>query len=243
MAVRTSGSQSGGTPQRSRYGLGGESEEGRIRCGDDDGHADFLDAFADFHELGGAGRGVDLEAAAFGPGIGGVVVADPGEEGVGAAAVQYDAEVAGDAGGPEVAVAGAVDAVKLEAGGGGIDLEVEGGLLGGGRFPGGETGQGGGEGVGNAQGHRGKKFLIPVKNSKTRSDTSHAHRMHIVCTFHAPNIWPRFLRRITLPGRRWRWLRAMRPYGTDGARAVRGDVRRARRQASDSTRACRRDRR
>ena len=97
--------------------LRGAGEEGRPRGGcrrrswDRDG--DFLNAFADFDELGGAGRRVGLEAAALGPGVGGVVVADPGEEGVGPAFVQDDAEVAGDAGGPEVAVAGAVDAVEL----------------------------------------------------------------------------------------------------------------------------------
>ena len=71
--------------------LGGAGEERRAGRGDGDGDDDLLDALADLDELGGAGGGVDLEAAALGPGVGGVVVADPGEEGVGAALVQDDA--------------------------------------------------------------------------------------------------------------------------------------------------------
>lgn len=102
--------------------LEGAGEQRRFGGGDGDRDDDLLDALADLDELGGAGRGVDFEAAALGPGVGGVVVADPGKEGVGASLVEDYAEVAGDAGGPEVAVAGAVDAVKLEAGGGGVDL-------------------------------------------------------------------------------------------------------------------------
>ena len=120
----------GGRRRARRVGVRGAGEEAGLRAArtgarDDD----LLDPLADLDELGGAGRGVGLEAAALGPGVGGVVVADPGEQEVGAALVEDDAEVAVDADGPEVAVAGAVDAVELQAGGGGVDLEVEGGVL------------------------------------------------------------------------------------------------------------------
>jgi hypothetical protein len=81
-------------------------------------------------------------------------MADPGEERVPSPLVQDDAQVAGDAGGPEVGVSRAVDAVEGEAGCGGVDLEVEGGLLRRGLFLGGQAVEGGGESVGDAEGHK-----------------------------------------------------------------------------------------
>ena len=89
----------------------------------------FLDELADLDDLGGAGGRVGLDAAAGGPGVGVVVVADVGEEEVRAALVDDDAEVVVDPDGPEVGVAGGVDAVELQARRGGVELEVDGGHL------------------------------------------------------------------------------------------------------------------
>jgi hypothetical protein len=106
----------------------GEGALGRrdVVVDDDAGDAfdDFFGAFVDDDDLGGAGGLVDVEAAASGPGVGGVVVVDVAEDGGVAALVQDEADVAVDAGGPH-AVVGALDAVELEAGEVGLDLEVE----------------------------------------------------------------------------------------------------------------------
>ena len=91
---------------------------------------DLLDGLSDLDDLGGAGPRVAVEAAALGPSVSVVVVADIGEEGVAGPLVEDDAEVEIDAGGPEVLVAGAVDPVEGEAGAVGVLLDVEGGDLG-----------------------------------------------------------------------------------------------------------------
>lgn len=138
----------GGNAAEQERRLGRAGEESGLRGRDGHGNGNFLNSFADFHELGGTGRRMGLEPATLSPGVGGVVVANPGEEGVPCPFVQDDAQVAGGAGGPEVLVAGAVDAVEGKAGGARVHLQVEGGLLRGRLLRGGQVVEGGGEGVG-----------------------------------------------------------------------------------------------
>ena len=96
-----------------------------------------------------------FEFAAFGPVVGRVVVRDVAEEEAGIGAMDDDTEVEVDADGPEALVFGAVEFVELEAGLGGVDLEVESCGLGGFLLVAGEAGERGGEGVGDAEFHGG----------------------------------------------------------------------------------------
>ena len=74
-------------------------------------------------------RGVRLDAAALGPGIGGVVMVHVGEQEAGSGFVDDDPHIGIGADGPEVRVAGGIDPVKAKAGCGGIELQIEGGSL------------------------------------------------------------------------------------------------------------------
>jgi hypothetical protein len=114
---------------------------------------DLLDAFARLDDLDRAGFGVRLDAAALGPGIGVVVMADIGDEGRVAALMQDQADVAIDARGPEIRVLALVDAMKLQAVAGRIDLKIEHARLH--RLPirRSEAAEGGGEGFGDEKIH------------------------------------------------------------------------------------------
>jgi hypothetical protein len=114
---------------------------------------DLLHALARLDDLDRAGLGVRLDPAALGPGIGVVVMADIGDEGRVAALVQDQADVAIDARRPEVRVLALVDAMKLQAVAGRIDLEIEHARLHRLLIRRREAAEGGGEGFGDEEGH------------------------------------------------------------------------------------------
>lgn len=117
------------------------------------GDEDFFDAFADFDDLGGTGGGVGFDFAAFGPLVGFVVVVDVAEEEAAFGAMDDEADVAADTGAPEVFVFGFVEFVELDAGVGGVGLEVEDGDLDQLLLVAGEAGEAGGEGISDAEVH------------------------------------------------------------------------------------------
>ena len=112
-----------------------------------------MDGLADLDELGGAGGGVGLQVTALGPVIGVIVVGHVAEEEALAGAVDDEADVRADANRPEAAVLGFVELMELEAGVGGIELEIEGGGFDRFLFVVGEAGEGVGEGVRDEEGH------------------------------------------------------------------------------------------
>lgn len=130
-----------------------------------------LGPFHHFHQLGSASAGVGFDAAALGPGIGVVVVADIAEQQAGLGAMQDDADVVAGAGSPEILVFGAVDAVQFQGRRGRVDLKIEGGGLGGALLLGGQAREAGGEGVGDAEFHHSTRRLVALA-TKTSSPVS-----------------------------------------------------------------------
>ena len=84
------------------------------------GGGEVVHALAQLDDLEGAGLGVGGDAAALGPGIGGVVVVDIGEQEAAFGLVDDDADVGVGADGPEIAVARGVYAVEVQAWGSGV---------------------------------------------------------------------------------------------------------------------------
>jgi len=115
--------------------------------------SDLLNDLTDFDELGRSRFGVSFEFAAFRPMIGVVVMADIAEQETGFGAVQDEADVTGNSNGPEALVLSLVEFVKLEAGVGGIELQVEGRGFRGFLLVASETGQAFGEGIGDTEFH------------------------------------------------------------------------------------------
>ena len=105
-------------------------------------------------DLNCAGPGVRLYAAALGPGVGGVVVVDIGDQQAGARLVQDQPDVAPDARGPEVRIFRLVDPVHLQSRCGRIELQVHYRQLDGLLLLRRQAGEGGGEGVGDAKVHQ-----------------------------------------------------------------------------------------
>jgi len=93
---------------------------------DVNGDFDFFDGFADLDELGGASFRVCFQFAALGPFVGFVVVIDVTEEQAGGGAMDDDSDVEVDADGGEIGIADFVEFVELEAGVGGVELEIKG---------------------------------------------------------------------------------------------------------------------
>ena len=75
---------------------------------------DVLDRLPYLDDLCGAGTGMPFELAALGPVVGVVMVSHIGQQGLTIQLVQHDADVAVDAGGPEIRVAGPVDPVERQ---------------------------------------------------------------------------------------------------------------------------------
>jgi len=113
---------------------------------------DLAHRLADFDELSGAGGGVCLELAAFGPGVGLVVMVDVAEEERVVGLVNDEPDVGTHSHGPESPIARFVQFVELHPGRGGVQLEIEGGGLDGLLLVTRETGEGVGECIGDAEG-------------------------------------------------------------------------------------------
>ena len=117
-----------------------------------DGDLDLLDRLAHFDQLGRAGPGVGLQPALPRPAVGAVVVIDVAEQEAVLCAVDDDADVRTDACRPEISITRPFEPVELQTRARGIHLHVKGGRLDRFLFV---TVQTIGEGVGNAEFHRG----------------------------------------------------------------------------------------
>jgi hypothetical protein len=95
------------------------------------GDKDLADRFTNDDQLRCAGFGMGFEFARFGPDVGLIVMVDVAEKQALGGAVNDDAEVETDADGVEVLVFGFFEFVELQAGVGGVELEIEGGDFGG----------------------------------------------------------------------------------------------------------------
>ena len=112
-------------------------EQPRLRCGsgrllgrDVDGDLDLADGFAHLDDLRGARAWVGLNDSPLGPLVRGVVVVGVAEHEARRRAMHDEPQVAADARRPEVPVLALVDAVELDTGVRGIELQVERGGLG-----------------------------------------------------------------------------------------------------------------
>ena len=123
---------------------------------------DLLDRLAHFDQLGRAGPGVGLQPALPRPAVGGIVVIDVAEQEAILCAVNDDADVRADAHGPEIFITGAVEPVELQARARGIDLHIKGGRLDRFLFVTAQSSKTIGEGVGNAEFHRGSGQWLVV---------------------------------------------------------------------------------
>lgn len=110
-----------------------------------------LDALPDFPDLHRAGAGMRLDAAPFRPGVGVIMVADIGEQETGFGLMHDHAQVAADADRPEIRVTRAPEPVELQTRRALIQLHVESGGLRGFLLIALQPGQGGDEGIGDAE--------------------------------------------------------------------------------------------
>ena len=137
-------------------------EQPRLRCGssrllgrDVDGDLDLADGLAHLDDLRGARAWVALDDATLGPLVRGVVVVGVAEHEARRRAMHDEPQVATDARRPEVPVLALVDAVELDTGVRGIELQVERGGLGRPLLVRGQPVEAGRERVGDAEFHRG----------------------------------------------------------------------------------------
>ena len=93
----------------------GFGKEGRLGFGDIGGNQDFLNRFADLHQLGGASFGMGFQFAPLGPRIGRIMVINVTEQQATFGLVDDQAQITADAYRPEVFVARPVEFVKTHA--------------------------------------------------------------------------------------------------------------------------------
>ena len=151
-------------------GVGDTGEQWRARWGrllhlDIAGDDDLLDALTHLHQLGSAGRGMDLQLAPLGPFVGLVVMIDIAEQHAARRLVDDQADIAADAHGPEVLVLGAVELVKAHAGAGRIELKVEGGGLDRLLLVAAEAGEAVGKGISDTEVHNTGSYLYIAASS------------------------------------------------------------------------------
>jgi hypothetical protein len=134
------------------------------RCfgGGDWGELDLANRFPDHDELGGAGDGMGFELAPRGPVVGAIVMVDIAEHHAALDPMEDQPEVTAGAGGPEVLVLDVVEPVALQAGIGRVDLQLEGGELGGFLLLVVELVQAGLDAVGEEEGHGDQAFVLWV---------------------------------------------------------------------------------
>ena len=130
---------------------------GPVECRGSSGRADgrdkLLHALAHLDDLDCAGCRVRLDAAALGPGVGIVVVADIGEQELASVLWTMMRMSPLDPHRPEMRVARPLDAMEFQAGRRRVHLQIECRGLGGLLLRGGEARESGGEGVGDAEFH------------------------------------------------------------------------------------------
>ena len=102
-------------------------------------------------ELGGAGPGMHLNPAAFGPGVSLVMAGDVAQQEIVVGLVDDDAQAVVDPDGPEIRVPAVLHPVETQPGCRAVELQVKGGGLGRLLLPGRQAEQAGGEAVGDTE--------------------------------------------------------------------------------------------
>ena len=96
-----------------------------------EGDLNLANSFTDLDDLSGTGDGMGFDLAPRSPVVGGVVMGHLAEHHTALDAVENQANIAAGTSGPEILVLDVVEPVALQTWMGGIDLQLEGGELGG----------------------------------------------------------------------------------------------------------------